>query len=136
MLSVAAVAKDSDGSSLPEPPGPAGLDDFLAAVVRLLSARPDEPTAETGWSRQGEREGGPMNNATTASEVMRTSYFRSVKRLVALAAFAAVVGSASLVGAAETVVGRWTTVDENTGKVVSEVELYGRMAGSSAGSRA
>lgn len=46
-----------------------------------------------------------------------------MKRLISLVAFAAVVGSGSLV-AAQTPVGKWNTVDDKSGKVVSEVEVY------------
>ena len=42
---------------------------------------------------------------------------------MSLVAFAAVVGSGVLL-AAESPVGRWRTVDDKTGKVVSEVEIY------------
>ena len=43
--------------------------------------------------------------------------------LVALLIVTAVLGS-GVAGAAEPVHGRWNTIDEKTGKVVSEVELY------------
>jgi uncharacterized protein (DUF2147 family) len=41
--------------------------------------------------------------------------------LVALLALTALLGTAS---AAEPVLGKWNTIDEKTGKVVSEVEVY------------
>jgi hypothetical protein len=47
-----------------------------------------------------------------------------MKRLVSLVALAVVVGSGSLLLAAESPVGTWKTVDDKTDKVVSEVEVY------------
>jgi uncharacterized protein (DUF2147 family) len=47
-----------------------------------------------------------------------------MKRLVSLVALAVVVGAGSLLLAAESPVGTWKTVDDKTGKVVSEVEVY------------
>ena len=46
-----------------------------------------------------------------------------MKRLVSLMALVAAVGWSSVV-AAQPVVGKWKTVDDKTGKVVSEVEVY------------
>jgi uncharacterized protein (DUF2147 family) len=45
-------------------------------------------------------------------------------RVIALAACAAMLGAPSLLGAADSLVGRWQTIDDKTGRVVSEVELY------------
>ena len=47
-----------------------------------------------------------------------------MKRFVSLVALAVVVGTGSLILAAESPVGKWKTVDDKTGKVVSEVEVY------------
>jgi uncharacterized protein (DUF2147 family) len=49
---------------------------------------------------------------------------KRLTRVIALAACAAVLGAPSLLGAADAPVGRWKTIDDKTGKVVSEVELY------------
>jgi len=46
-----------------------------------------------------------------------------MKRFVAVVAFAGVVAAGGL-QAAETPVGKWNTVDDKTGKVRSEVEIY------------
>ena len=46
-----------------------------------------------------------------------------MKRWIALVALVAVVGSGAVM-AADPVTGKWKTVDDKTGKVVSEVELY------------
>ena len=47
-----------------------------------------------------------------------------MKRVVALVALAVVVGSGSLLLAAESPVGMWKTVDDKTGTIKSEVEIY------------
>jgi uncharacterized protein (DUF2147 family) len=47
-----------------------------------------------------------------------------MKRFVSLVALAVVVGFGSLLPAADSPVGKWRTVDDKTGKVVSEVEVY------------
>lgn len=47
-----------------------------------------------------------------------------MKRFVALVALAVVVGSGSLLLAAESPVGMWKTVDDKTGTIKSEVEIY------------
>jgi uncharacterized protein (DUF2147 family) len=47
-----------------------------------------------------------------------------MKSLVSLVALVAVTGLASLLLAAESPVGKWKTVDDKTGKVKSEVEIY------------
>ena len=49
---------------------------------------------------------------------------RPVQRTLSLAVCAIVLGVAALSGAADAPVGRWKTVDDKTGKVISEVELY------------
>jgi uncharacterized protein (DUF2147 family) len=46
-----------------------------------------------------------------------------MKRVISLVAFVAVVGSGSLM-AAQAPVGKWNTVDDKSGKMVSEVEVY------------
>jgi uncharacterized protein (DUF2147 family) len=46
-----------------------------------------------------------------------------MNRLAAVILGAAVLG-AGVAGAADPIVGKWNTVDEKSGKVVSEVELY------------
>ena len=47
-----------------------------------------------------------------------------MKRFVSLVALAVVVGSGSLLLAAESPVGMWKTVDDKTGTIKSEVEIY------------
>jgi uncharacterized protein (DUF2147 family) len=47
-----------------------------------------------------------------------------MKRFVSLVALAVVVGSGSVLLAADSPVGMWKTVDDKTSKVVSEVEVY------------
>jgi uncharacterized protein (DUF2147 family) len=47
-----------------------------------------------------------------------------MKRFISLVALAVVVGFGSLLLAADSPVGKWRTVDDKTGKVVSEVEVY------------
>jgi len=46
-----------------------------------------------------------------------------MRRLLSLLALAAIVGTGS-VAAAESPVGKWKTIDDETGKVRSEVEIY------------
>ena len=47
-----------------------------------------------------------------------------MRRVVSLVVLAVVVGSGALLLAAESPVGKWKTVDDKTGKVKSEVEIY------------
>ena len=49
---------------------------------------------------------------------------KPLTRVISLAVCAAVLGAPSLLGAADPPVGRWKTIDDKTGKAVSEVELY------------
>ena len=49
---------------------------------------------------------------------------RPMKRMLSLTMCAAVLGAAVPSPAADSPVGRWNTVDDKTGKVLSEVELY------------
>jgi len=49
---------------------------------------------------------------------------RGMRRFVSVVALAATVGSGALLLAAESPVGKWKTVDDRTGKVKSEVEIY------------
>ena len=46
-----------------------------------------------------------------------------MKRFISLVALAVVVGFGSLLLAADSPVGKWRTVDDKTGKVVSEVAV-------------
>ena len=49
---------------------------------------------------------------------------KGIKAVVATLGFAAIVGLAVVVLAADSPVGRWRTVDDKTGKILSEVEVY------------
>ena len=49
---------------------------------------------------------------------------KGLKAVVATVGCAAIVGLALVVHAADSPVGRWKTVDDKTGKVLSEVEVY------------
>jgi uncharacterized protein (DUF2147 family) len=47
-----------------------------------------------------------------------------IKRVLSIAACAATLGAVAPSPAADSPVGRWKTIDDKTGKAVSEVELY------------
>ena len=60
---------------------------------------------------------------------------RAMRRVLMVVLVSVLAGAGTLL-AADSMVGRWKTVDEKSGKVVSEVELYDQAASSTARSRA